>query len=219
MLEERPLPEPGGPEETTIMKNTLWALALIAGAAVATVGCAQPPTDVVNAAKAALETARTSEAADYAAESFAAAESAVAALDAELKVQSEGFALTRSYTKATELASAAKAAAEKAAADAKTGREAARTEASTLIAGVRTSLTEVGTMIDKAPKGKGTKADIEAMKADVAGVEAGLVDFDAAFSAGHFKEARAKAEAAQQTLDRIKADIQAAIAAKASGRR
>jgi len=57
------------------------------------------------------------------------------------------------------------------------------------------------------------------MKADVAGVEAGLADFDAAFSAGRFKEALAKAQAAQETLDAIKADIQAAIEAKAAGRR
>ena len=73
-------------------------------------------------------------------------------------------------------------------------------------------------MIAKAPKGKGTQADIEAMKADVAGVEAGLADFEAAFSAGRYKEALAKAEAANQTLERIKADIQAAIDAKAAAR-
>ena len=106
------------------MKKTLSALALIAGATLLAAGCAQPPTDVVNAAKAALETARTSEAADYAAESLKAAEDAVAALEAELNVQSEAFALTRSYNKTKELAAAATAAAEKAAADAQAGREA-----------------------------------------------------------------------------------------------
>jgi hypothetical protein len=201
------------------MKKTLWALALVAGVSLVAAGCAKPPTDAVNAAKAALETARTSGAADYAAESLTAAETAVTAMDAELKAQADAFALTRSYTKAAELASAAKAAADKAVADASAGREAAKAEATTLIAGVRTGVDEVKKMLETAPKGKGTKADIEAMKSDVAAVEAGLPDLDAAFSAGKYKEAKAKAEAAQKTLDGIKSDIEAAIAARAAGRR
>jgi len=197
------------------MKKTLGALALFTGTLIA-VGCSQPPTDAVNAAQAALEAAKSSEAADYAAESLAAAESSAAALDAELKVQSEAFALTRSYTKATELATAAKAAADKAAADAKAGKEAAKASATTMIEGVRASIDAVKQMIVTAPKGKGTKADLEAMTADVAAVETGLADFDATFAAGRYKEAQAKAEAAQKTLDGIKADIEAAIAARAS---
>jgi hypothetical protein len=198
-------------------KMTLWALPLVVGIAAVSVGCAQPPKEGIAAAKTALEAAHTAGAADYAAESLAAAESAAAALDAELKAQGEAFALTRSYAKATELASAARTAAEKATTDAEAGRQAAMKSASTAVEGVRASLAEVKTLIDKAPKGKGTKADIEAMKTDVASVEAGLADFDSAFSAGLYKEALAKAEAAQRTLDGIKSDIEAAMAAK--GRR
>ncbi len=201
------------------MKKTLSGFAMVVGIPLLAAGCAQPPTDVVNAAHTALETARTSEAADYAAESLAAAENAVAALDAELKAQGEAFALTRSYKKATELATAAQTAAEKATSDAQTGREAAKQEASTLVETVRTSLAETGEMLAKAPKGKGTQADIEAMKSDLAGVEAGLADFDAAFAAGRYKEALAKAQAAQQTVDGVRADIQAALDAKAAARR
>jgi len=201
------------------MKNTSLALAVIASATLLATGCAKPPTDAVNAAKAALETARTGDAADYAQESLQAAENAVAALDAELNVQKEAFALTRSYSKATELAAAATAASEKATADALAGREATKVEASTLVEEVRASLVETAAMIAKAPKGKGTQADIEAMKTDVAGVEAGLVEFEAAFSAGRYKEALAKAEAAKQTLDGIQGDIKAAIDAKAAARR
>jgi hypothetical protein len=201
------------------MKKTLSGLAVVVAATLLAAGCAQPPTDAVNAARAALETARTDEAADYAAESLAAAEEAVAALDAELKAQGDAFALTRSYKKAAELAAAAQAAAETASADAKAGREATMNEASAQYEAAKASLAETAEMIDKAPKGKGTQADIDAMKADLAGVEAGFADFDAAFSAGRYKEALAKAEAANGTLNRIKADIQAAIDARAAARR
>ena len=66
----------------------------------------------------------------------------------------------------------------------------------------------------KAPKGKGSAADLEAMNADVAGVEASIGEMDAAMAAGNYKDAKVKAEAAKATLDRIVADVAAAIAAK-----
>jgi hypothetical protein len=66
----------------------------------------------------------------------------------------------------------------------------------------------------KAPKGKGSAADLEAMNADVAGVEASLGEMDAAMNAGNYKDAKVKAEAAKATLDKIVADVAAAVAAK-----
>src|SRR5262245_59672517 len=78
------------------------------------VGCAKPPQADVDAAKAAVQQARSMEAADYAPDALRAAEDAQAQLDTELKAQEEKFALFRSYKKATELAATAKAAGEKA---------------------------------------------------------------------------------------------------------
>jgi hypothetical protein len=168
----------------------------------------------VNAARSALEAAKTSGAADYAPSALASAESAQAALDAELKAQSEKFAPTRSYTKAAELAAAAKSASEAASAAAVSGKEQMKAEATTLIAGVRGSIDVAKQALAKAPKGKGTAADLEAMTADLAGVEASLGEMDAAVAAGNYKDAKVKAEAAKATLDRIVADVQAAIDAK-----
>lgn len=187
---------------------------VLAGVALLAVACATEPTAAVTGAKAALDAAKTAGAADYAPAALAAAETAVAALDAELKAQSEKFALTRSYTKAAELAAAAKTAADQAAAAAVTGKEQMKAEATTLIAGVRGSLDAAKQALAKAPKGKGSAADIEAMKADVAGVETALGEMDQAMAAGKFKDAKVKAEAAKATLDKIVADVQAAMAAK-----
>jgi hypothetical protein len=187
---------------------------VLAGVALLSVACAKEPTEALSGAKAALEAAKAAGAADYAPEAFAAAETAAAALDAELKAQSERFSLTRSYTRAAELAAAAKTAADQAAAAAVTGKEQMKAEATTLIAGVRGGLDAAKQALAKAPRGKGTAADLEAMNADVAGVETALGEMDAAMAAGNVKEAKVKAEAAKATLDKIVADVQAAIDAK-----
>ena len=184
---------------------------VLAGVALLSVACAKEPTDVLNAAKAALEAAKTAGASDYAPAALAAADSAASALSAEVKAQAEKFALTRSYTKAAELAAAAKTAADQATAAAVTGKEQMKAEATTLIAGVRGSVDAAKQALAKAPKGKGSAADLEAMKADVAGVESALGEMDSAISAGNYKGAKVKAEAAKATLDKIVADVQAAI--------
>lgn len=189
-------------------------LPVLAGAALFSVACAQEPTAALDGAKAALEASQAAGAADYAPAALAAAETATAALDAELKAQAEKFALTRSYTKASELAAAAKTAADQAAAAAVTGKEQMKAEATTLIAGVRGSVDAARQALAKAPKGKGAAADLEAMAADVAGVETALGEMDSALAAGSFKDAKVKAESAQATLQKIVADVQAAIEAK-----
>ena len=74
-------------------------------------------------------------------------------------------------------------------------------------------------MLGQGPEGQGHAGRHRGDEADLAGVEAGLADFDAAFAAGRYKEALAKAEAAQQTVDGVRADIQAALDAKAAARR
>ena len=97
----------------------LGAIAL--GLAITVTGCAAPPNADVDAAKAAIDRAATDRAGQYAAESLQAAQDARAALDAELKVQEGKW--FKSYDKTKELAVAAKAAGDKAEADAVAGKE------------------------------------------------------------------------------------------------
>ena len=196
----------------------IWLPAL-AGVAFLSVACAKEPSDAVGAAKSSLEAAKTAGAADYAPAALASAETSAAALDAELKAQSEKFALTRSYAKASELAAAAKTAADNAAAEAVAGKEQMKAEATTLIAGVRGTLDADKKALASAPKGKGSAADLEAMNADLAGVESSLATMDAAVASGHYKDAKVKAEAAKQTLDKILSDVAAAMAAKKAAKR
>lgn len=89
-------------------------------------GCGSPPTAEAEAARQSLASASGAGADKYAAASLKEAQTAQAALDAELKAQ-EGK-LIKSYDRARELAVAAKTAADKAVTDATSERERAEAD-------------------------------------------------------------------------------------------
>ncbi len=196
------------------MRRMWFVGVLVAGLAVAAAGCASPPQADIDAAKAATDKATTAGAAEYAADSLKAAQDAQAALEAELKAQADKFALFRSYTKAAELAGAAKTAGEKAEQDAVAGKEKAKNEATALIEEAKTALTQAQEMLAKAPKGKGTAADLEAMKADLAVAETSINDANTAMGGERYLEAKAKAEAAKNAATSVSTAVQAAIDAR-----
>lgn len=182
--------------------------------ALVVVGCAKPPQAEIDAAKAAVQTAVSAEAGDYASGSLQAAQDAVAQLDQELKAQEEKFALFRSYKKTSELAAAAKSAAEKAEADAQAGKAQAKQEVETMMTEANALVTSVKEMIDKAPRGKGTQADLEMLKSDLAGVESSLADAQNSYNAEKYLDAKAKIQSAMTAANDVKAAIEAAVAAK-----
>ena len=57
-------------------------------------------------------------------------------------------------------------------------------------------------MLAKAPKGKGTKADIEAMRADVAGIEAALSEAQGMIDGEDYLGATDKANGAKAKAER-----------------
>jgi hypothetical protein len=180
-------------------------------------GCAEVPQADIDAAKASVEQATTAGAAEYAEESYRMVQEAQTALDAELAAQADKFALTRSYSKATELASALKAASEKAAQDAVAGREAAKGEAMTLIADAKAALTQAQETLAKAPKGKGTAQDLAALKADLDTAATSITEAETAFATDAFREAKTKAEAAKAACASVVAAVEQAMAARKGG--
>ena len=99
---------------------------VIVSISIATAACGTRPTAEVDAAHAAVSSA-TASAGTSAADSVKAAQAAQTALDAELQVQDQKF--FKSYDRTRELAVAAKAAGDKAAADVAAEREAVATRA------------------------------------------------------------------------------------------
>ncbi|MFN8060640.1 MAG: hypothetical protein U0Q12_15910 [Vicinamibacterales bacterium] len=199
------------------MRRALWLCVLTASVGLA--GCAQPPTAEISAVDAAIQQAEAAGATDYAAEAIRAARDAKAQLDAELKAQEGKFGLMRSYTEASKLAAAAKQAGEQAAKAAAAGKEQAKAAATSAIAAAQTALQSASDLLDKAPRGKGTAQDIEAMKSDLAGVQTTLTDADAALKAEKYKEAATKAEAAKTAADAVRMSVEQAVAAKAGAKK
>jgi hypothetical protein len=194
------------------MRVRFGFLILVLGLAVTVGGCATPPTADIEAAKTAITNAGTAGAGEYAAASFTAAQDAQAALDAELKAQ-EGKSF-KSFDKAKALAVAAKAAGEKATTDAAAGKEKAKADATLAIADAKTALTEAQALLDKAPKGKGSAADIAAMKTDLTTAATTISEAEAALGNVKYLDAKVKAESAKNAATTVKTAVEAAMAAK-----
>ena len=191
-------------------RKNVWVV-LAAVVAVTAGGCSSPPAAEISAVDAAVVAAESAEASTYASAEFAAVTEAKAQLQAELTAQEGKFALMRSYAKATELAAAAKVAAETAQQRAVEGKEQARNEATQLVADARVVLDEAMLMLEKAPRGKGTQADLAVMKSDLAAVEVSLGEANSALAASNFDEARTKAQAAIQAAGQVKAAVEQAL--------
>lgn len=176
-------------------------------------GCASVPQQQIDAAKAALEVAKAAEVETYAPESLKAIMDKEAALNAELATQ-EGK-LFKSYDLTTQLADEMKQLAEKAKTDAVTAKEQAKNDALAAITASETAVTEAREILKKAPKGKGSAADLAAMTGDVDAAAKAIEDAKADQTAEKYLDAKTKAENAKAQLDKVKADVEAAIALKA----
>ena len=183
----------------------------VVAVALAAAGCAQPPQAQIDAAKASLDKATAAQATEYAPDAYAAARDAQAKLDAELTAQSGKFALVRSYGEATKLAAAVVETGDRAASEAVSGKQAAQTAASAAVKDAETAISDAETALNTAPKGKGSKADLEALKADVTAARSALGESQTAMTGEHYKDAKAKADAAKEKAAGVKSAIDQAI--------
>jgi hypothetical protein len=181
-------------------------------------GCGSPPQQEIDAAKAALESARSQAAQEYAPDALKAAEDAYADLEAELAAQNEKFALLRSYKTAAEKASAAAQAAQSAATAATAAKEQAKNDATAAIAAARISLQETMTMLEGAPRGKGSAVDLAAMKTDLESVDATLGEADGLIASEKYLEAMAKVETSNAAIQGVRTQVEAAMAKVAKPR-
>lgn len=190
--------------------RTGWAVAL--GLVLA--GCAQVPTADVDAAKHALDEARQAQAAEYAPQSWTAAQDAQSKLDAELDAQGQRWSALRSYTVASQLAATAKHSAEQSRDEAMAGKEKAKTEASTMMAQARDEAAHAQAAVTTAPHGKGTEADLASLKSDATSIDTTLQEMQQAFDAGDYIGAKTKAQAAMDAAKRIEDEIAQAKAGR-----
>jgi len=173
-------------------------------------GCAQPPSADIDAANHALDEARQAQAADYAPQTWTAAQDAESKLQIELNAQEQRWSAVRSYTVARQLAQDTKSAAERSRDEAMAGKEKAKTEATTLMTEARDEVARANSAVATAPRGKGTEADLASLKTDALSIDDTLVAMQKSFDEGNYIDAKAKAQAAIDAAKKIESEVDAA---------
>jgi flagellar hook-associated protein FlgK len=171
------------------------------------VGCSKVPEQEMTAATQALDSAKMGEASDYAPEAYRVATDTLNAAMA-LKREADGkFALFRSYGKSKAMFVRAQSLANEAATKAAAEKEKVRLEVTDMLVQAKALLDSADVSLKKAPRGKGSKADIELIKTDLAAATMGFDEATADFTAGKYKVAKAKLEAMMQKCRMVMEEI------------
>jgi hypothetical protein len=182
-------------------------VALTAGALLALAACAQAPQQAIDAANQALDKAKAAGAEEYAPEAWQLAQDSLKSATTEVQAQADKFALFRSYDQASQLLDKATKAADAAASEAASAKEEAKKRAEAAIQEAQAALQAVQAALEKAPKGKGTEADLMAMKAEVETMTASLAKAQEAFNAGKYLQVESGAKSVTEQANAITADI------------
>ncbi|TAL18318.1 DUF4398 domain-containing protein [bacterium] len=200
------------------MKIALKSLVIAVAAVALLAGCAKPPTQELAAAKAAIDAGVAMQAPVYAPEELAKVKKDLAGAEAEIKVQEEKFWKNFDNAKAMIVKVTADAEAIKAAIPAR--KEAAKKAAIEAEAAAKVALEEAKALLAKAPKGKGTRADIEAFAADLKGVEDAMPQVAAKIAGEDFFGASDSANSLKAKAMSVSEQINAAIEkAKPAGKK
>lgn len=185
---------------------------VIIGMLAAFAGCAKAPEETVVAVQTAIDQARTAGAETYASDALAKVNATFQQAKAEIEVQNGKFALFRSYKNAEALLAQAQTEAQQAQEAAVAGKERARQEANTAIDTARAALQSANDFLAQAPRGKNTKAELDAMQQELTTLQASLDEATGAMAGEDYINAKIKADLVTQKANEIQADVQAAIA-------
>jgi hypothetical protein len=184
-------------------------VALSLAAALLFFACASAPKEEIAATQAAITAAQTDDVRTYAPDSLKDAEDTLAKATAEVQIQDNKFALSRDYKNASALLKDAKDKAAKATTDAQANKAKTKADAETVIASLTPLLGDAKKALATAPRGKDTKADIEAMQSDLKSAEEAQTAATQAMSQEKYMDALGKANTAKTKasgiIDQVKA--------------
>lgn len=188
-------------------KISVLVLALVLTAGIS--ACSKPPAEEIAATKTAVDAVVAEGAEKYAPEDFKALQETMTAALEEVKAQ-EGKMFGGKYDKAKELLAQVQTNATAVKEKAVVAREAMATEVVAVKDAAVAALAQLQALLAAAPVGKGSEADLEAMRADVAGLETSMQEVQPLIDAGDFAGAKEKADAIQAKIAAITAEIQSA---------
>jgi predicted small lipoprotein YifL len=198
------------------MKNkVLMGLAAIAMVAVLS-SCGKKPQVEIDATNAAIEAAKTAEAAVYVPAEFAAVQDSMNAVMADITTQESK--LFKKFGPAKEKLAATLTLANQVAANAAVKKEEVKKEVETGMTALKAVIEENKTLMTKAPKGKEGAAVLAQMKTEMATIEASVVEAQGLYDKGAYMDALNKAKAASERATGINTELKDAIA-KVKGRK
>ena len=167
--------------------------------------CGKKPQAEIDAANAAIEAAKTAEANVYLPTEFAAVQDSLNAVMADITAQESK--LFKKFGPAKEKLTAVTTLANQVAANAATKKEEVKAEVANLLTSIKTVIEENGKLIPKLPRGKEGAAVIEQIKAEVATVDASVVEAQGLFDKGSYMDALNKIKAAKEKADSLNAEV------------
>jgi len=168
-------------------------------------GCAKQPDQEINAAKSSVDAAVAEGAEKYAPEDAKRLNESLNIAMGEVKSQ-EGK-LFRNYTQAKEMLAKVRADADAVKAGLASKREDAKKQATVAQEAARSAVDGAKSMLSKAPKGKGGRADIEAVKADLQGLEEALTDVQKSIDVEDYPSAMNRANAIKDKATAVSGQI------------
>lgn len=178
------------------------------------IGCSKAPEAERDASQTALQTAQTAEAEQYASQTYQMALDTLNAAKAEQQKQDGKFSAFRSYGTARQMYASAQALADRAADEAKTAKEQVRVETMSLMNKADSALARAQAALDSAPKGKGSKADIAMIKADLGAIQQAYKEAADEFASGDYLTAKTRLEVVISKADSLVVEIDTAKARK-----
>lgn len=192
-----------------IQSFKMGALVLLFGTML--MACAEKPIQGTDSALQALQAAKQAGAVEYAPESLRVAEDEYQKAQEEIAAQDDTFVMTRNYDVANAILVKVVADAEKAKTESIANKQLAKTEAEGAVVLAKTSLEEAKNQLAQAPTGKGTQADLQALRGDLQAAETILAEIDAIMATEDYIGVRAKAESVQALAARVNEQVTQAI--------
>jgi hypothetical protein len=198
------------------MKNkVLMGLAAIAMVAVLS-SCGKKPQAEIDATNAAIEAAKTAEAAVYVPAEFAAVQDSMNAINADIAAQESK--LFKKFGPAKAKLATTLTLANQVAANAVAKKAEVKAEVEKTMTDIKAVVEENAGLVKKAPRGKEGAAVLEQIKTEMATIEASIVEAQGMYDKGAYMDALNKVKAANERAVGINTELKDAIA-KVKGRK
>ena len=188
----------------------ILTVGLLGAVMIVIAGCAQPPTEQLEAAGKAVEAAKAAGATEYAKQDFAKLEQQFAVAKEELAKQEESLSIFRSYTDADKLLREVAANGQQVEVLAVQNKDAAKQTAVTMEREAQQVVDSARALMANAPTAK-ERAAVESIKQDLAELIASLEAVRQLIDKGDYLPAESQAKAVKEKGSTLAGEIQDAI--------